>query len=218
VRGSAVEWTRLRPNDFQQNFAEELSHAGELASPADTVPEPFMDLEDLANATVTVSAEPRPARPKDLRTGRAASAPLRPGCGVDLPGIRASGLPTAYRRIFPAEYTATTLFEEGVGDDVAHHVAVMMQRRLLVSTTYDLATDRPACRCPDGQSAGRAFARSHIGGTTAGIEALAIDLDAPVLVCHAHPRPALSVGTDQRVGSRQSETRVFRYILVSVLV
>jgi hypothetical protein len=55
---------------------------------------------------------------------------------------RASGLPMTYRRISPAEYTAT-LVAEGVGEDDAHHVAemfVMMERGLLAATTDDLAT------------------------------------------------------------------------------
>src|SRR3546814_14611338 len=38
VRGSALEWTVLRPNNFAQNFDEDLFHAplvaGELALPA----------------------------------------------------------------------------------------------------------------------------------------------------------------------------------------
>ena len=62
VRGSALEWTVLRSNNFQQNFDEELRHApivaGELALPAGPVPEPFIDLEDVADAAVKVLGEP----------------------------------------------------------------------------------------------------------------------------------------------------------------
>ena len=62
VRGSALEWTVLRPNNFDQNFDEELWHApllaGELALPAGEVPEPFIDLEDVADVAAAVLTEP----------------------------------------------------------------------------------------------------------------------------------------------------------------
>ena len=52
VRSSALEWTVLRPNNFAQNFDEDLFlsplRTGELALPAGETPEPFIDLEDVA--------------------------------------------------------------------------------------------------------------------------------------------------------------------------
>jgi uncharacterized protein YbjT (DUF2867 family) len=58
VRGSALEWTVLRSSNFNQNFDEENFHAplvaGELALPAGDVPEPFIDVEDLADVACTV--------------------------------------------------------------------------------------------------------------------------------------------------------------------
>ncbi|PRC49133.1 NAD(P)-dependent oxidoreductase, partial [Mycobacterium sp. ITM-2017-0098] len=58
VRGSTLEWTILRPNNFAQNFDEELWHApllaGELALPAGEVPEPLIDIEDVADVAAAV--------------------------------------------------------------------------------------------------------------------------------------------------------------------
>lgn len=62
VRRSALQWTILRANNFDQNFDEELFHApvvdGELALPAGDVPEPFIDIEDVADVAATVLTEP----------------------------------------------------------------------------------------------------------------------------------------------------------------
>ncbi|PRX96779.1 NAD(P)H-binding protein [Allonocardiopsis opalescens] len=56
VRGSGAAWTVLRPNNFDQNFDEDLWHAplaaGRLGLPAGAVPEPFVDVEDVADVAV----------------------------------------------------------------------------------------------------------------------------------------------------------------------
>ncbi|ASQ93057.1 NAD(P)H-binding protein [Streptomyces sp. 11-1-2] len=143
VRGSALEWTVLRPSNFAQNFDEDVFQAplvaGELALPAGTVPEPFIDAEDVADAAAAVLTETdrHAGRIYELTGPRA----LTFGEAVELIS-RASGRPLAYRQVSPAEYTAA-LVEEGVGEEDAHHVAemfVMMERGLLAGTTDDLAT------------------------------------------------------------------------------
>lgn len=62
VRASSLEWTIVRPNNFDQNFSEELFHApvvaGELALPAGDVPEPFIDVEDVADVVAAVLTSP----------------------------------------------------------------------------------------------------------------------------------------------------------------
>ncbi|AUS81986.1 NAD(P)-dependent oxidoreductase [Actinoalloteichus sp. AHMU CJ021] len=142
VRGSALEWTVLRPSNFAQNFSEDLFHAplvaGELALPAGAVPDPIIDVEDVADAAVTVLTEPgRHAGGVHELTGpRALTYPE----AVDLIA-RASGRPITYRRISPTEYAAT-LVEQGLSQDDADHVAemfVMMERGALASPTEDLA-------------------------------------------------------------------------------
>ncbi|MFC3998101.1 NAD(P)H-binding protein [Nocardiopsis sediminis] len=142
VRGSALEWTVLRPSNFAQNFDEDVFHAplvaGELALPADAVPEPFIDVDDVADAAATVLTEAgrHAGRVYELTGPRA----LTFGEAVDLIS-RASGRPIAYRKVSPAEYAAT-LVEQGLGEDDAHHVAemfVLMERGLIAATTDDLA-------------------------------------------------------------------------------
>ncbi|AKA01727.1 NmrA family protein [Streptomyces noursei ZPM] len=143
VRGSALEWTVLRPSNFAQNFDEDVFHAplvaGELALPAGTVPEPFIDVEDVADAAAAVLTETgRHARRIYELTGPRA---LTFGAAVELIS-RASGRPLSYRQITPAEYAAT-LVDQGLGEDDAHHVAemfVLMERGLISTTTEDLVT------------------------------------------------------------------------------
>ncbi|RCV51867.1 NAD(P)H-binding protein [Marinitenerispora sediminis] len=141
VRGSALEWTVLRPSNFAQNFDEDVFHAplvaGELALPAGAVPEPFIDVEDVADAAAAVLTETgrHAGRTYELTGPRA----LTFGEAVELIS-RAAGRPIAYRRISPAEYAAT-LVAAGVSEDDAHHVAemfVLMERGLIAATTDDL--------------------------------------------------------------------------------
>lgn len=143
VRGSALEWTVLRPSNFAQNFDEDVFHAplvaGELALPAGAVPEPFIDVEDVADAAAAVLTEPgrHAGRIYELTGPRS----LTFGEAVELIA-RASGRPLTYRQISPAEYVAA-LVEQGLSEDDAHHVAemfVMMERGLIAETTDDLAT------------------------------------------------------------------------------
>ncbi len=143
VRGSALEWTVLRPNNFQQNFDEELWHAplvaGELALPADAVPEPFIDLEDVADTAARVLAEPgRHAGQVYEMSGPRAITFAE---AVEMISL-ASGLPMTYRSISPARYTRN-LVEEGVGEDDAHHVSemfVLMERGLLTTPADGVET------------------------------------------------------------------------------
>ncbi|GGX66379.1 NAD(P)H-binding protein [Streptomyces minutiscleroticus] len=143
VRGSALEWTVLRASNFDQNFDEDLFHAplvaGELALPAGAVPEPFIDIEDVADAAAAVLAEPgrHAGRVYELTGPRA----LTFAEAVELIS-RASGLPMTYRQIPSAEYAAT-LVKEGWAEDDAHHVAemfVLMERGVIAEATDGVAT------------------------------------------------------------------------------
>ncbi|MEV6819226.1 NAD(P)H-binding protein [Nocardiopsis dassonvillei] len=143
VRGSSLEWTVLRPSNFDQNFDEDLFHAplvaGELALPAGAVPEPFIDLEDVADVAAAVLTETgrHAGRIYELTGPRA----LTFGEATELIS-RASGLPIAYKRISPDEYAAA-LVEEGWGEGDAHHVAemfVLMERGVIAETTDGVAT------------------------------------------------------------------------------
>jgi uncharacterized protein YbjT (DUF2867 family) len=143
VRGSTLEWTILRANNFDQNFDEDLFHAplveGELSLPAGDIPEPFIDIEDVADVAATVLTEPgRHAGQVYELTGPRA---ITFGEAVELIS-RATGRPITYKQISPAEYTAA-LIEEGWNEDDAHHVTEMfalMERGLLAATTDGVAT------------------------------------------------------------------------------
>lgn len=143
VRGSALEWTVLRPSNFNQNFDEDLFHAplvaGELALPAGAVPEPFIDVEDVAEAAVTVLAEPgrHAGRTYELTGPRA----LTFAEAVELIS-RAAGRPIGYRRVSPADYVAA-LVKEGWPEEAAQHVAdmfVLMDSGVIAGTTDGVAT------------------------------------------------------------------------------
>ncbi|GAA3183688.1 NAD(P)H-binding protein [Streptomyces virens] len=143
VRGSALEWTVLRASNFAQNFDGHPFRAplaaGELALPAGAVPEPFIDLEDVADVAATVLTEPgrhagrvyELTGPRGLTWAEAAEMISR-----------ASGLPIAYRRISPAEYTAA-LVRDGWNEDEAQHLTemfVLLERGTTAWTTDDVAT------------------------------------------------------------------------------
>ena len=149
VRASGLDWTILRPNNFAQNFDEELWHAplldGELALPAGDVGEPFIDLEDVADVAVRVLTEP------DAHVGRVheLSGPraITFAEAVDLVS-RATGRPITYRRVTPDEYVEA-LVGQGVDHDGAEHVAEMfaLMDRGLIATPTDGVADvlgRPA--------------------------------------------------------------------------
>lgn len=149
VRRSGLPWTILRPNNFAQNFDEELWHGplltGELALPAGDVPEPFIDLEDVADVAACVLIDP------DRHVGRVyeLSGPrsITFNEAVELIS-RATGQPTIYRRIAPAEYV-DALAADGVDRGAAEHVAemfVLMESGVIASTTRDVeqVLGRPA--------------------------------------------------------------------------
>lgn len=56
VRDAGVEWTIVRASWFMQNFSEgaflDMISAGNLALPAGDVPEPFVDVDDIADVAV----------------------------------------------------------------------------------------------------------------------------------------------------------------------
>ncbi|MEL6448901.1 MAG: NAD(P)H-binding protein [Pseudomonadota bacterium] len=61
VMASGLEWTVVRASWFNQNFSEgafiEMVHAGEIALPAGDTPEPFVDVDDIADVAVAALTE-----------------------------------------------------------------------------------------------------------------------------------------------------------------
>ncbi|MGE2738043.1 NAD(P)H-binding protein [Mycolicibacterium vaccae] len=148
VRAAGVDWTILRPNNFAQNFSEDLWHtpvlAGKLALPGD-IAEPFIDLEDVADvaAAVLTSPDEHVGKIYEISGPRAITFSEV----TDLIA-RAAGRPVAYEQISAAEYAAL-LEASGLGADDAHHIAQMfvMMENAQLSTTTDTVAEvlgRPA--------------------------------------------------------------------------
>lgn len=143
VRGAPLEWTVLRASNFAQNFGEDVFHApllaGELALPAGDVPEPFVDVEDIADAAVVALTEP------ERHAGQVyeLSGPRPVGFAEAVELIaRASGRALTYRRITRDAYVAA-LVGQGVGPHEADEVAEMfalLAGGSVAGTTGDLTT------------------------------------------------------------------------------
>ena len=62
LRASGLEWTVVRSAWFNQNFSEggfaEMVESGELALPSDRAPEPYVDLDDLAEVVAVALTRP----------------------------------------------------------------------------------------------------------------------------------------------------------------
>lgn len=61
VREAGVDWTVIRPNNFSQNFDEDIFAVplrdGRLALPVGDVPEPFVDADDIADVAAALLTE-----------------------------------------------------------------------------------------------------------------------------------------------------------------
>ncbi len=62
VQNSGLEWTVVRASWFNQNFSEgafaDMVQAGQLTLPVGDVPEPFVDVDDIADVVVAALTEP----------------------------------------------------------------------------------------------------------------------------------------------------------------
>lgn len=142
VRGSSLGWTVLRASNFVQNFDQDVFHAplvaGTLALPAGDVPEPFVDVEDLADAAVAVMTEGarHAGRVYELSGPRS----LTFAEAVELIS-RASGRSLTYRQITRDEYISS-LTRQGLSRHDADDIAAMfalMESGLISGTTDELA-------------------------------------------------------------------------------
>jgi uncharacterized protein YbjT (DUF2867 family) len=137
VRASNLDWTILRPNNFAQDFDEDVFRddviSGHLALPS-TVGEPFIDIEDVADVAATVLTEPG----KHVGAIYEMSGPRSITFAEAVQMIStASGRPVRYTEVSPAQYRAA-LIAQGVSEDDADHVAemfVMMERGVLDAPT-----------------------------------------------------------------------------------
>ena len=142
VRASALDWTIVRANNFQQNFDEdplftEPLAAGELALPAGGVPEPFVDIEDVAAVVAAVlTSTAHAGRTYELTGPRALT--WREAVGLI---AAAAGRTIRYREVSIAEY-ADAAVAAGWPREDADAVAAMyeiMARGLLSEPTDDVS-------------------------------------------------------------------------------
>ncbi|MCG3042074.1 NAD(P)H-binding protein [Streptomyces sp. S1A] len=121
VRDSGAEWTVIRPNNFSQNFDEDLWHAplraGRLALPIGSVPEPFVDAQDVA--AVLLTSDGHHGRVYDLSGPRA----LTFGAAVETIAA-AAGRAIRYEELTPREYRAE-LLAEGVPEEAVEELDAM---------------------------------------------------------------------------------------------
>ncbi|MCA6093888.1 NAD(P)H-binding protein [Streptomyces sp. SCA3-4] len=106
VRDSGAQWTVLRPNNFHQNFSEDLWHRplreGRLALPIGEVPEPFVDAEDIAEVAAAVLTGPgHHGRVYELSGPRAVT--FRAAVEAI---ARAAGRPMRFEELTAEEYAA----------------------------------------------------------------------------------------------------------------
>ena len=61
VQNSGLDWTVVRASWFNQNFSEgafiDMVHSGQITLPAGEVPEPFVDVDDIADVAVVALTE-----------------------------------------------------------------------------------------------------------------------------------------------------------------
>lgn len=106
VREAGVDWTVIRPNNFSQNFDEDIFAAplleGRLALPVGDVPEPFIDVDDIADVAAALLTEGgHTGRVYELSGPRALSFAE---AVAEL--AEASGRPMRFEDVTPDEYVA----------------------------------------------------------------------------------------------------------------
>jgi len=124
VRDAGAEWTILRPNNFNQNFDEDLWHAplraGRLALPMGAIPEPFVDVQDIADvAAAVLTTDGHHGEVYDLSGPRALTFEE-----AVTTIATASGRPLRYEELTPAEYRAE-LLADGVPPEFADELNAM---------------------------------------------------------------------------------------------
>ncbi|MEJ3653445.1 SDR family NAD(P)-dependent oxidoreductase [Actinomycetes bacterium KLBMP 9759] len=120
VRAAGPAWTIARANNFMQNFTEDLWHQpvldGRLALPSAGVPEPFVDLDDVAAVVARLlTGDGHAGRIYEL------SGPTAPTFADAVATIAAAtGRPIRYTDLTPDEYVAELraagLDDRGVGE------------------------------------------------------------------------------------------------------
>lgn len=117
LQASGIDWTILRASWFSQNFSEgnflDSVLAGEVALPAEPVPEPFIDVDDIADVAVAALTDNRHANKLYELTGPRALTFAEAVSEI----AAAAGRPIHYRQVSSEEFGAS-LRETGAPGDV----------------------------------------------------------------------------------------------------
>ncbi|WP_460759580.1 Rossmann-fold NAD(P)-binding domain-containing protein [Nocardiopsis oceani] len=129
VRAAFPDLTVLRCSFFAQNFSEYFFldgvRSGTLALPVADVPEPFVDLDDVAEAAVrTLTQEGHAGELYEMTGPRALTFTE---AGKVLGG--AAGYPVAYRKVTPDEYVSWAA-AEGVPEELAQGLVALFTQVL----------------------------------------------------------------------------------------
>ncbi|MEV5321474.1 NAD(P)H-binding protein [Streptomyces sp. NPDC052687] len=116
VRESGARWTILRPNNFHQNFDEDVWRAplrsGHLALPLGAVPEPFVDVQDIADvAAAVLTSDGHHGRVYELSGPRGLTFEEAVAAIAE-----AAGRPIRYTEVTPEEYRADLLASGASGE------------------------------------------------------------------------------------------------------
>jgi uncharacterized protein YbjT (DUF2867 family) len=145
LQASGVPWTNVRASWFNQNFSEgyllDGVLAGEIALPAGAVPEPFVDVDDIADVVVAALTHERHANKLYEVTGPRALTFAQAVGEI----AKAAGRPVGYRQVSPEQFAAGmrpfvpeeiiqllhelfTVVLDGRNSDVAHGVEAALGR------------------------------------------------------------------------------------------
>jgi uncharacterized protein YbjT (DUF2867 family) len=117
LRASGVSWTIVRASWFNQNFSEgyliDGVLAGEIALPVGTVPEPFIDADDIADVVTAALTDQRHANKLYEVTGPRTLTFAEAVAEIS----KAAGRPVRYTQISPQDFAAG-MRQAGVPEDV----------------------------------------------------------------------------------------------------
>jgi len=148
LQGMDLDWTVVRASWFMQNFSEgeflPMVMAGELALPARDIPEPFIDIDDIADVVTAALTEAGHAHEVYEVTGPRALTFAEAAAELG----DAIGRPVAFTRLSPAAF-ADGLAAAGLPEDIAWLLnylfdTVLDGRNTRVSNDVERALGRPA--------------------------------------------------------------------------
>ena len=87
IQGSGIDWTIVRASWFNQNFSEgafvDLVQSGQIILPDVSTPEPYIDVDDIAEVVVVALTQPGHAGEKDQAQQDAKEGELGEDVGGD---------------------------------------------------------------------------------------------------------------------------------------